>query len=182
VSETAGLERFEPRPDREGRPAVWAITRERLQNYLLPRDCPRVTFYALPGTSSEDRERFLGGARSVVAIEARWETRARETALSVYEFAEADFALKDTVAGYYTADTPQTPLSETRHPSALAALEQAGTDVRVLPELWRLREAVVGSTLGFSVIRFRNAGPSPQGFETRYPAPPAPSAANPAGA
>ena len=55
VSETAGLQDFEPRPDRAGNATVWAITDARLHNYLLPRDCPRVTFFALPTTTDDDR-------------------------------------------------------------------------------------------------------------------------------
>jgi hypothetical protein len=47
VSEDSGIERFEPRPSRYAdEPVVWAIDADRLRNYLLPRQCPRVTYYA----------------------------------------------------------------------------------------------------------------------------------------
>jgi hypothetical protein len=39
--------------------------------------------------------------------------------------------------------------------------EQAGIQLRVLPNLWPFWDAVVASTLGFSGIRLRNARPRP---------------------
>jgi len=56
VSEYSHIERFEPRPPPCSgvgpvESVVWAIDEEHLHNYLLPRDCPRVTFYALPSAS-----------------------------------------------------------------------------------------------------------------------------------
>jgi hypothetical protein len=172
VSETAGITRFEPRAGRPDPAAeIWAISEARLHNYLLPRDCPRVTYYATATTTPEDRARFLGDAASVVAIELAWAERARSTALSLYEFAGGDFTLRDEIAGYYTATAAQTPLEEVRIDSAMAALEERNVEVRLLESLWALREAVADSTLGFSIIRFRNAAPPPSGFVSRFPVP-----------
>ncbi len=33
---------------------VWAVDRFHLHNYLLPRDCPRVTYYTAPTSAPED--------------------------------------------------------------------------------------------------------------------------------
>lgn len=174
VSEEAGIDLFEPRPDRAGESLVWAITDERLHNYLLPRDCPRVTFYALSTTTRADRERFLGTASSAVAIERDWESRVSSTALSVYEFSDDDFRSKDLIAGYYTSDRVQIPIAEIRVESPLAALDARRVELRMLDTLWTLRESVADSTLGFSIIRFRNAAPPPPGFISRHPVPAAP--------
>ena len=66
VSEEPDIEVFEPRKfEATGELFVWAIDDERLCNYLVPRDCPRVTFYAGPHTTDADRERFLGASRAV---------------------------------------------------------------------------------------------------------------------
>lgn len=50
ASERPSIVRFEPRPVRAEsgltEEVVWAIDDEHLQNYLLPRECPRVTFYS----------------------------------------------------------------------------------------------------------------------------------------
>ena len=165
---------------------VWAITTERLHNYLLPRNCPRVTFYAAAGTSTADRERFLSSAGSVVAIERRWypalalnavpPTRIEQlarTPLSIYEFDPQPFREVDPVAGYYAAEAPVIPVWELRQPSALHAFRthiapDGPVRLRVFLELWRLREAVATSTLAFSIIRFRNAGAPPDGFTTAF--------------
>jgi hypothetical protein len=47
VSENFAISRFVPRPAKGlAEPVVWAVNGVRLRNYLLPRDCPRVTFFA----------------------------------------------------------------------------------------------------------------------------------------
>ena len=53
VSDVSGIQVFEPRMSRTGEALVWAIEESKLANYLLPRDCPRVTFYAKPDTTKE---------------------------------------------------------------------------------------------------------------------------------
>jgi hypothetical protein len=54
VSEDRGIDVFEPR-GADGKDAfVWAIDGERLRNYLLPRECPRVTYYADAASSAVD--------------------------------------------------------------------------------------------------------------------------------
>ena len=58
-SEEPDITRFEPRlpTSASGAPAeptVWAIDEEHEHNYLLPRDCPRVTFYAAPTSTPGD--------------------------------------------------------------------------------------------------------------------------------
>jgi len=44
---------------------------------------------------------------------------------------------------------------------ALAELTHRDVELRVTPSLWPLRDAVVASTLQFSLIRMRNATPRP---------------------
>jgi hypothetical protein len=71
VSEEPGIARFDPRPAVGlDHPVVWAVHEDRLRNYLLPRDCPRVTFFAGPKTFPTDAAKFLGTAACVVAIES----------------------------------------------------------------------------------------------------------------
>ena len=167
VSESSDIVRFDPRDGR-----VWAINAARLHNYLLPRDCPRVTFYATPDTTTADRNRFLGTgagpAAGVVAIESVWETRARTTPLYVYHLDAEAFSAHDVVAGYVTCADSVTPIGMSTVDVPLDEIARRGAHVRVLPELWRLREAVAASTLGFSIIRMRNAQPMPAGFTTDF--------------
>ena len=60
VSDVPNIDRFHPRiapttTATELGKVVWAVDEEHLHNYLLPRDCPRVTFYALATVVSNSR-------------------------------------------------------------------------------------------------------------------------------
>ena len=169
VSEEPGITEFVPRPGPDGAPVVWAICDARLQNYLLPRDCPRVTFTADPATTQADKDRFLGGAQAVVAIEAGWFARCLTTTLYLYEFDPMLFRETDAVAGYYQSSLPVRPVTVHAITNGLKALLGKGVELRILSTLWYLREAVLNSSLAYSIIRMRNAAPPPPGFITTYP-------------
>ncbi len=161
VSEAAAIVRFEPRADAEGRLRVWAIGESRLHNYLLPRDCPRVTYYTTATTSQHDRRAFftVSDTQSVVAIEHRWLPALSSTRLHVYEFDAGDFVLEDEIAAYYVSTRTAVPIAHREVANPLVELFVRGVELRVLSSLWPLRDAVVASTLGFSIIRMRNAQP-----------------------
>jgi len=163
VSEEPGIGRFESRPSpyADG-PVVWAIDAERLRNYLLPRDCPRVTYYAGPGTTAADVERFLGSSPAVIAVESAWLERLRSCRLYCYHLPPETFECLDECAGYFVSRRPVVPAQVQVIEDVLAALLSRGVELRFLPELWPLRDAVVSSTLRFSVIRMRNAAPRPR--------------------
>jgi hypothetical protein len=159
VSEDPDITLFEPRRINEtGEPLVWAITAERLCNYLVPRDCPRVTFYAGPLTSSADRDRFLGASSAVVAIEDSWLSRLQSCRLVCYHFPGDGFTSFDVTAGYFVSRTAVKPVRVECIEDAPGALRRRRVDLRVLagPDLRTLRDAVVASTLEFSIIRWRN--------------------------
>ena len=174
ISDQPGISVFEPRvppgkPD--AKPIVWAIDAAHLPNYLLPRDCPRVTFRAREDSDLADVARLLGctSARSVVAIEAAWLPRILDERLYQYVFHPVAFSSVDEIAGYYTCDVAVTPVSETPIADVLAELLRHDVELRVMPSLWRLREAVIHSTLAFSIIRMRNAQPPADGYEAYHP-------------
>jgi hypothetical protein len=158
VSEQAGIERFEPRASAYTRePVVWAIDGERLANYLLPRDCPRVTFYAGRNTTGADAERFLESSRTVVAIESAWLERVRACRLYCYHLPEDTFQCIDECAGYYVSRRAVEPVRVEVVEDVMGALARRGVELRALAELWTLHDAVADSTLQFSMIRMKNA-------------------------
>lgn len=166
VSDRGAIARFDPRPPPSldvgvTYDAVWAIDENLIHNYLLPRDCPRVTFYARPQSSPADVERFLAGstAKHVVAIETAWFERVRRERLWLYELPGATFVSVDRGAGYLVSREAVTPASVTEIPDILTALLARDVELRVLPSLWKLRDAVHASTLQYSFIRMRNARP-----------------------
>lgn len=160
VSEQAGIERFEPRwSEMVGQEVVWAIDAEHLRNYLLPRECPRVTYYAGAQTARADVERFLGTSKAVVAIESGWSERIRSCRLFCYELPHDNFECIDECAGYFVSKLPVVPASVEVVDDAINQLLTRGVELRFVPNLWPLRNAVVASTLQFSIIRMRNAQP-----------------------
>jgi Family of unknown function (DUF6886) len=160
VSEEPAIEVFEPRQvHSSGESLVWAIDGEHLRNYLAPRECPRVTFYAGPGTTVGDRERFLGSSVAVVAIESGWFERMRSCRLFCYELPGEPFECSDRTAGYFVSRTAVKPSRVDVIQDPVLAILQRGVELRVLPDLWSLRDAVLESTLEFSIIRWRNASP-----------------------
>ena len=82
---------------------MWAIDSEHLRNYLLPRDCPRVTYSAGPQTTAADVERFLGSSPAVVAVESGWFERIRSARLCCYQLPPETFELIDECAGYFVS-------------------------------------------------------------------------------
>ena len=162
VSEEPGIRRFEPRPAAKlERPVAWAIDAQKLRNYLLRRDCPRVTFFAGPHTSADDVERFLGASPAVVAVESAWLDRIRAARLFCYVLPDDSFRCVDACAGYYHSHEPVVPLRVDAIADALGAIVASGAELRVMPTLWPLRDAVIASTLEFSIIRIQNAAPRP---------------------
>jgi hypothetical protein len=160
VSEEAGITRFEPRaPQGAGDLLVWAISAERLCNYLVPRQCPRVTYYAGPRTTAADVQRFLGPSTAVVAVEREWLERLRSCRLYCYHLPPDTFECLDATAGYFVSRVLVRPVRVEIVDDPVAALEKRGVELRVVPNLWPLRDAVLASSLQFSMIRMRNAQP-----------------------
>ena len=163
VSEESGIERFEPRPSKyTDEPVVWAIDADRLHNYLLPRECPRVTYYAGPETTAADRERFLGSSPAVIAVESAWLERLRSCRLYCYHLPPTTFECIDECAGYFVSRVPVVPVRMEVFDDPMAELVKRGVELRLMSSLWHLRDAVVASSLQFSCIRMRNAMPRTQ--------------------
>ncbi|KAF1044798.1 DUF6886 family protein [Xylophilus sp.] len=164
VSDDPGITRFEPRlPPGPGaavaHPVVWAVDDEHLVNYLFPRDCPRIAVRRSAGTSGEDTRRFLfpGEAGAVLFIEAPWFQRAAAAPLWLYRMPAGPFACADAIAGYFVSPRTVVPDGVRRIDAPLAELLARGAELRVVPRLRPVAEAVAASSLDFSIIRLRNA-------------------------
>jgi len=169
ISDLPNIERFDPRPSPPNPYAlpgemVWAVDAAHLHNYLLPRDCPRVTFFATDESDPADTDRLLCGttAKYGVAIESGWLKRVQEQTLYRYDFAPDTFTLVDAGAGYYYSREAVVPLFVTPLTDLLAELLAYDVEMRVMPSLVKLYETVIASTLQFSIIRWRNAAQSTQ--------------------
>jgi hypothetical protein len=160
ISEEPGIERFEPRASKyTSGLVVWAIDAGHLRNYLVPRECPRVTYYAGRETASADIERFLGSSPAVVAVESGWLERLRSCRLYCYHMPPETFECLDECAGYFVSPVPVAPAQVDVFDDPIAELLKRGVELRFVPSLWQLRDAVVASSLQFSLIRMHNAQP-----------------------
>lgn len=167
VSESAEIAQFDPRPVREDHlfgimePSVWAIGPRLLPNYLLPRECPRVSYYAGPGTTAADIQHFFGdkSPHHVVAVEIVWIPAIHNTMLVVYALPAMHFWLIVEEADYWVSHKTVWPLWTEFIENPAVALIRRGVELLMLPNLWALHEAVTESTLQFSSIRMRNAAP-----------------------
>lgn len=142
VSEQEGIARFEPRkPIREDLDSnvnlVWAIDETKLVNFLTPRDCPRVTYFAKSDSTAEDIKKFLTDKRitSVVVIESGWFRRMLTTKLFIYEFDASEFILQDEIAGYYVSTKTQVPIEVVKIDDLFSAIFARNAELRVLPNL-----------------------------------------------
>ncbi|WP_088290694.1 DUF6886 family protein [Kineosporia sp. A_224] len=161
VSDAGPLDVLVPRPSppgtpHEGRRWVWAVDAERLANYLLPRDCPRVC-WATPADGTHPL--LTSPAARVVAVEHRWVPRLTDAGLFVHDLEPAGFTLLDPVAGYWVSEDAAAVRAVRRVDDCLAALAGLGVEVRLTTDLWPYVDAVVAAGARFSAIRMRNAGP-----------------------
>lgn len=165
VSEQPGIEAFVPRPSPSFYQAidgdvVFAIEDRLLHNYLLPRHCPRVTYYAGANTNDADKEAFFGesDAAYVINIEPAWYETVKNITLYCYEFLPDDFFLLDDNAGYYISYQTVKPIAVKTITDCMTAMRKRNVELRFVPDLTTLANAVRQSTLHFSLIRMRNAG------------------------
>ncbi|MBE5782829.1 MAG: hypothetical protein E7329_05865 [Clostridiales bacterium] len=168
VSEESDICVFEPRiPTRQdldpNTGLVWAIDEKRLPNFLTPRDCPRVAYYATNETTLEDKKRFFSSfsISHCIVIENRWLDRLRNTTLYLYEFDPQAFVLQDEIAGYYVATITQRPIARYQLNDVLGELVKRNIEIRITDYLWDIADDVKKSTLNWSLCRMAFASPRP---------------------
>ncbi|MFD2446466.1 DUF6886 family protein [Bacillus sp. CGMCC 1.16607] len=141
-------------------PVVWAIDEEHSVNYFLPRDCPRIIYSKSTSLSEEDEKIFFSQtkASTIMTVESDWLESIRNTTIYKYTFTDDGFSLFDRIAGYYVSYTPVQPLYVEPMHHLLENITSRGVELRITPNLYPLREAILKSTLeNFSMIRMRNA-------------------------
>ncbi|RXZ83644.1 hypothetical protein EBB07_04465 [Paenibacillaceae bacterium] len=161
-SENPAIPLFEPRklPYRMNEPAqVWAIDAFHAPHYFFPRDCPRVCIWPMETTTEQDYARFFGhsGTSRMIAIESGWLEKVRTGTIYRYRFDPAQFQLYEANAGYYTSTNTVKPAAVEIIDNLLGELADLNIEVRITPSLMPLKEAILASTVNFSMIRMKNA-------------------------
>lgn len=170
-SENPGIERFEPRiPPTPPTPppgmsadvlastkVVWGIDTWHSPVYYFPRDCPRICFWPLPGSSEADRHEWFGDsdATIVACIEETWLERMRSTSLYRYHMPQESFRFFAS-PGTWLSEQAVVPAAIEPVGDLILALKRARVELRVLNSLRPLR-GIWDSSLHASGIRLRNA-------------------------
>ena len=162
-SEDPTIERFVPHvavTTSLTEPYVWAVGYDRCPDYWFPRACPRALAWTGARTTEEDKARIIGpgcGER-VHAVEYCWLKALMDVKLYAYRLPADDFVPIGDPPHAVVAKVPVEPLGPPEPVGDLFELhEEAGIQLRVLPDLWPFWREVIGSTLEFSGIRLRNA-------------------------
>ena len=142
---------------------VWAVDADRSPDYWFPRQCPRAMAWRTPTTTETDAHHVLGpgGGNRVHAVEYGWLDAVRTVRLYAYRLPATAFRpIGAPTPHAHVATEPVTPLGPAEPVGDLLALhEQAGIQLRVLPNLWPFWDHVITTTLDFSGIRLHNSQP-----------------------
>ena len=126
---------------------------------LVPRECPRGTFWATPVTTGRDAE-LLGGSTRVHIVERGWVEPMRTARVYTYRLPEASFAEDLDVRGYWLGRETVVPDQTVELGDLVERHATAGIELRVVDNLWPIWSRVVASLLEFSGIRLRDALPA----------------------
>lgn len=127
---------------------VFAISDKMLHNYLLPRDCPRVCFYAKENTIEADKLKFIENSKAtyIINVEERWKEMIAKTKLYRYEFNPDSFEMLEENAGYYISYNEQIPLNVIVIGDVFTELKNRNAELRFLPSIIKLAEQTAKST------------------------------------
>lgn len=164
ISEKPDIKIFHPRPspqfyDSIKGDVVFAISDKMLHNYLLPRDCPRVTYYINPNTTKIDKENFFGDSKAdyIINVEEDWKEKIENIILYKYQFSPETFSLLDETAGYYISYEDTVPVLIEKVKDVYKEFNKRNVEIRFLDNLRKLADDVKNSGLSFSIIRLGNA-------------------------
>ena len=136
----------------EGPHALWHVSENDSIRRFEPRD-----FWAESETTQVAVDRFLGGDRErrVHVVEPRWLEPMRTTHVLAYRMPEAPFVENDD--RFWISEEPIEPLELVELADLVERHEAAGIELRTEEDLPGFWNEVVGSSLGYSGIRLRNA-------------------------
>ncbi|MFO1442518.1 hypothetical protein KDN24_04635 [Bacillus sp. Bva_UNVM-123] len=159
-SEENNIAIFNPRVSKSySKPVIWAIDKEHALHYYFPRDCPRVIYWKTKAAREEDLAYFFrhGHANKIIVVENGWLEKIRNTKLYMYTFPSSTFQLFDKNAGYYISTDEIVPIKVEPVDDLLERILSENVELRFTPNLNPIRDQIISSTLGFSVIRFKHA-------------------------
>jgi hypothetical protein len=143
------------------KPMVWTVDEDHAPGFWFPRHCPRACCWTKNEPLSDIAKTLLGmgAGNRMHAVETVWLERMRACTMYVYRFDPAPFALYNKDAGYYATTETVRPLCVEPIGDLLTLHAEAGIELRIVPNLWPVIDAILASGLDFSIIRKANALP-----------------------
>jgi len=165
ISENKQIQIFEPRPvieeshNLKDEKVVWAINKEKLINYIFPRECPRIIYYKDEKTSIKDLSELFSkpSIARVVIVESGWIEKMISSTIYKYVFDSKHFELFDSIAGYYISRKPIKPIDRVEINNLLSELLKENIELKIMDSIIDLVDRVKTSTVQYSMIRMRNA-------------------------
>ena len=159
-SEDPCISRFEPhvpRTNPDVAAAVWTIDEAHAPLYWFPRNCPRVTVWANTVAQHRHLQHLFGtdGLR-VQAAPISWSDEIVACKLYEYRFEATDFDPWPDVEGQWISYRAVTPVEVMPVGDLLQRHREANIDLRLVPSLATIREAVLDSGLPFSMVRCKD--------------------------
>lgn len=160
ISEEKGIEKFIPRKSKKiwnYENYVWAIGEKKVQNYYLPRGCPRICVNQRELTLHKiSLENFDDEFENVILVPEIWRKRIEEVKLYQYEFAKDNFKLIDKIAGYYVSKEEEIPKRVLKIENCFNELKKIKTKVlfKKQSDLEKIKIEVLEKINDFSIIRF----------------------------
>jgi hypothetical protein len=150
-----------PESSPDNPPMVWAVDEDHAPGFWFPRQSPRACCWSIGKPLTEIGRTLLGmGAGTRMhAVESVWLERMLACRMYVYRFDAAPFSVYNSDAGYYSTRESVRPLSVEPIGELLALHAAANIELRIVPNLWPVIDAIVESGLEFSIIRKMNALP-----------------------
>jgi len=159
-SEESNIPIFKPRISKTiTQPVVWAIDKEHAVHYYFPRDCPRVIYWKTENAKAPEISYYFSDsdADKIIVVESGWLEQIRKTKLYMYKFEELSFDLFGKNAGYYVSTEEIVPVSVEPVGDLLEKILHEKVELRFTPNLYPIRNRIIASSLGFSIIRFNHA-------------------------
>lgn len=164
ISEDPNIKEFVPRKTAGNLTApevVWALDEKSVAHYYLPRDCPRIIYWMKEDTNHVDQRKYFPRSkisRKIMLLEEHWYRTIQLTTIYQYYLPASTFTCVDENAGYYGSRETVVPLKVELLTDLFNCLEIADIEIRFVPELKSFANEIQCTTLGFSMIRLRNAG------------------------
>ena len=160
ISENGNIDQFIPKISKEQwgfKKYVWAINEEKIHNYILHRECPRICLdWKERKIISDwiDPKEF----RAYIFVSLDWLERIKSCTLFKYQFSPSNFTEIDSIAGYYVSSEVEIPIGVEEINDCLKTLNSLNIGIKFLdkPHLKQLREVVIQSATKFSIIKWAN--------------------------